>query len=186
MARILKKDVCVMKCLLQASDYGIVTLASSKTTLTEFFLSLLLETKNRYPTRVLLEENGIEATGDLSTFPAIGDPRAVATLLILRREKDTQKQGTKVLDDVVVSEDGKELTFRLKTEIGVQKPELLLEQYGVSQLFRITIGKATLNSNDGNIMAVFASALEKDFANGIDGPALEETVSSFVATRQVV
>jgi len=140
----------------------------------------------RYPTRVLLEENGIEATGDLSTFPAIGDPRAVATLLILRREKDTQKQGTKVLDDVVVSEDGKELTFRLKTEIEVQKPELLLEQYGVSQLFRITVGKATLNSNDGNIMAVFASALEKDFANGIDGPALEETVSSFVATRQVV
>lgn len=147
-------------------------------------LHLSLSSPFRYPTSVLLEENGIQATGDLSTFPSIGEPKAVATLLILRREKDTQKTGVKVLDDVQVSPDGKELTFRLKTEIEVQKPELLMEEMGVSQLFRITLAKATLNSNDGNIMAVFASALEKDFTNGVDGPALEETIKSFAATNQ--
>lgn len=138
----------------------------------------------RFPTRVLLEEFGIEPTGDLSTFPALGEPSAVASLLVLRREKETQNQGTKSLTDVKVSPDGKELTFRLRTEIDVQRPELLMEQFGVSQLIRITVAKATLNSNDGNMMAVFASALEKDFTNGVDGPALEETVRSFTVTNQ--
>ena len=88
------------------------------------------------------------------------------------------------MESVKVSPDGKELSFKLTTEIEVQKPELLLEQYGVSKLFRITVAKATLNSNDGNIMAVFASALEQDFNNGVDGPALQESVDSFVATAQ--
>jgi len=138
----------------------------------------------RFPTRVLLEENGIQASGDLSTFPAIGDAKAVASLIILRREKDAQNQGARVLDSVNVSPDGKTLSFRLKTEIDVQKPELLLEEMGVSQLFRVTIAKATLDSNDGNIMAIFASALEQDFTNGLDGPALEDTVQSFQAMVQ--
>lgn len=88
------------------------------------------------------------------------------------------------MDNVKVSPDAKELTFRLRTEIEVQKPDLLMEQFGVSQLFRITVAKATLNSNDGNIMVIFASALEGDFTNGADGPALEDTVHSFVATNQ--
>lgn len=138
----------------------------------------------RFPTRVLLEENGIQATGDLSTFPAIGDAKAVASLIVLRREKDAQNQGTRVLDSIEVTPDGKTLSFRLKTEIDVQKPELLLEQEGVSELFRVTVAKCTLNSNDGNIMAIFASALEQDFRNGADGPALEDTVQSFEATVQ--
>jgi hypothetical protein len=140
----------------------------------------------RFPTRVLLEENGISSAddGDLSTFPAIGDAKAVANLIVLRRERDTQYQGAKVLDNIQVTPDGKQLTFRLKTEIEVQKPELLLEEYGVSRLFRVTVAKATLDSNDGNIMAVFASALEQDFNNGVDGPALEETVKSFQALNQ--
>jgi hypothetical protein len=140
----------------------------------------------RYPTRVLLEDNGIDSSGDLSTFTAIGEPKAVASLIILRREKETQNQGAKIVGDVEVTNDGKELTFRLKTEIDVQNPELLLEQEGISQLFRITVAKATLNSNDGNIMAVFCSALEQDFNNGVDGPALEDTVKSFVAIEQPV
>ena len=84
-----------------------------------FPLLLLFEISDRYPVNVLLEENGISATGDLSTFPSIGEPKAVASLLVLRREKDTQNQGIKTLDDVVVSPDGKELTFRLRTEIEV-------------------------------------------------------------------
>ena len=95
------------------------------------------------------------------------------------REKETQNQLARVLDSVNVSPDGKTLSFRIRTEIDVQKPELLLEQTGVSQLFRVTVAKATLNSNDGNIMAVFASALEQDFKNGQDGSALEDTVQSF-------
>lgn len=138
----------------------------------------------RFPTRVLLEENGIQPTGDLSTFPAIGDAKAIASLITLRREKDSQVAGARTLDNVDVSPDGKTLYFRLRTEIEVQKPELLLEQMGVSQLFRVTVAKATLNSEDGNIMAIFASALEQDFTNGVDGPALEDTVQSFQVTVQ--
>ncbi len=140
----------------------------------------------RFPTRVLLEENGIDPTGDLSTFPAIGNAQAVANLIVVRRDRDTQTTGTKVLDSVQVTPDGKELTFRLKTEIEVQKPELLMEQYGVSKLIRVTLAKATLTSNDGNIMAVFASALEQDFNNGVDGPGLEATVRSFQAIPQSI
>lgn len=133
----------------------------------------------RFPARVLLEENGIDATGDLTTFPGIGEAKAVASLIVLRREKDNQTAGAKTLDSVEVSPDGKTLSFKLRTEIDVQKPELLLEQMGVSRLFRVTLAKATLNSDDGNIMAVFASALEQDFTNGVDGPALEDSVQSF-------
>lgn len=65
----------------------------------------------------------------------------------------------------------------------MQKPELLLEQTGVSELVRITLAKATLESQDGQMMAVFASALKQDF-EGEDGPALEESVRSFVAVDQ--
>jgi hypothetical protein len=75
------------------------------------------------------------------------------------------------------------LNFQLRTEIEVQKPELLMEQYGVSELFRITSAKASLQSNDGNLMAVFASALEQDY-KGPDGIALQETVDSFIALDQ--
>ena len=32
--------------------------------------------------------------------------------------------------------------------------------------------------------AIFASALEQDYNNGVDGPALEESVRSFKATAQ--
>lgn len=138
-----------------------------------------------FPTRVLLEENGIQATGSLSTIPDLGTPSAVANLIILRREKD--KPGTKstalVPNSVYVSPDGKDLFFKLKTDIDVQKPELLMEQTGVSTLARITSAKASLRSNDGKMMAVFASALEQDF-NGPDGVALQEAVTTFTAIDQ--
>jgi hypothetical protein len=138
----------------------------------------------RYPTRVLLEDNGIEATGNLDTFPGIGNPKAVANLIILRREKDAPNKGLRVLDSIEVTPDGKELTFRIKTEIDVQNPEALFEQEGISQLFRITVAKCSLNSDDGNLMAIFASALEQDFTNGVDGPALVDSVNSFQAMKQ--
>jgi len=102
--------------------------------------------------RVLLEENGIEASGDLTTFPGIGEATAVANLIVLRREKDSPQSGSRQLRDVRVSPDGKELTFRLRTEIEVQKPELLMQEFGVSQLFRVTVAKASLTSDDGNLM----------------------------------
>jgi hypothetical protein len=82
---------------------------------------------------------------------------------------------------IYLTSDGMELSFQLKSEIEVQKPELLLEQYGVSELYRVTSARASLRSNDGNLMAVYASALESDFA-GLDGAILQEAVSSFRVT----
>ena len=85
---------------------------------------------DRFPTRVLLEENGIEANGNLSTFPDMGEPLAIANLINLRREKDKPGVSNTVIDreSVKVSGNGKILDFKLKTEIEVQKPELLMEQ----------------------------------------------------------
>jgi len=143
---------------------------------------------NRFPVRALLEEEGYEPTGDLSSFKNIGDPTAIATLLVRRREKDKPgDQNTAQLnkDSVVLSDDGKTLTFSMRQEINVQKPELLMEEIGVSELFRDTLAKATLTSNDGNMMAVFASALEQDY-KGPDGVALQKAVDSFTATEQLL
>ena len=138
-----------------------------------------------FPARVLLEEVGIEPTGDLSTFPALGEPAAVANLIILRREKDKPgSMKTNILpDSLAISDDGLTLYFALKTDIEAQKPELLMEEYGVSQLFRITVAKASLASKDGYIMAVFASALEQDY-DGPDGAALRDAVASFTVVDQ--
>jgi hypothetical protein len=131
-----------------------------------------------------LEENGIEATGDLSSFPVIGEPSAIANLLSLRREKDKGgSSNTRIIQAEIDPNNNKILRFQIKSEIDVQKPELLMEQYGVDRLYRITTAKASLESNDGNLMAVFASALETDF-NGPDGVALQKVVDSFVATDQ--
>lgn len=140
----------------------------------------------RFPVRNLLEEEGYEASGDLSSFKSIGDPVAIATLLIRRREKANpgiQNMAVLDRDSVVLSEDGTTMSFSMKQEISVQKPELLMEQMGVSELFRTTVAKATLSSNDGQLMAVFASALDQDFA-GPDGIALQKSVDSFLATNQ--
>lgn len=140
----------------------------------------------RFPVRNLLEEEGYAPTGDLSTFSSIGDPTAIATLLLRRREKDKPgAQNSAVLnrDSVSLSPDGRTLTFALRQEISVQKPELLLEEMGVSELFRTTVAKCTLASNDGQMMAVFASALDQDFA-GPDGVALRKSIDSFMATDQ--
>ena len=139
----------------------------------------------RFPTKVLLEEEGIIPSGDLSTFTGIGDPTAIANLIAIRRDRDKQAQMRTIVipNSVSVSEDGKTLFFRLSQSIDVQKPELLMEQTGVSELVRVTSAKAMLTSNDGQMMAVFASALEQDYASA-DGPALEESVDSFIALDQ--
>lgn len=140
----------------------------------------------RFPVKAMLEDEGYQPTGDLSTIASLGDPVAVATLLIRRREKDKPgTQNSAVLDrnSVVVSPDTKTMSFTFRQEINVQKPELLMEEMGVSELFRTTVAKATLSSNDGQMMAAFASALDQDF-NGPDGVALQKAIDSFMATDQ--
>lgn len=139
----------------------------------------------RYPVRALLEDEGIDSSGDLSTFTSIGKPEAVANLITRRRDRDSkrgQQTQTEILS-VTVSPDAKTLLFTLRTTIEVMNPELLMEQTGMSQLIRITLAKATLASNDGQMMVVFASALKPDF-DGPDGDALREAVSSFTALDQ--
>ena len=104
----------------------------------------------RFPTKVLLEEEGILPSGDLSTFSSIGDPTAIANLIAIRRDRDKQAQlrTTVIPNSVSLSDSGKTLRFKLSQSIDVQKPELLMEQMGVSELVRVTFAKATLNSND--------------------------------------
>jgi hypothetical protein len=143
----------------------------------------------RFPVKALLEEEGIDSSGDLSTFTSIGKPEAVANLITRRRDRDNkrgqQQTQTEILPSVTVSPDDKTLMFTLRTTIEVMKPDLLLEQTGASQLVRVTLAKATLQSNDGQLMVIFASALQRDF-DGPDGDALKEVVSSFTVLDQSV
>jgi hypothetical protein len=78
-----------------------------------------------------------QPTSNLNSFPSslISNPFAVASLLFIRREKETQSQEAKVLVDNQISSDGKEPIFWLTTEIDVHKPELLMEEFGILQLF---------------------------------------------------
>merc|ERR1712060_466789 len=100
-----------------------------------------------------------------------------------RREKGTQNIATLNKDSVSLTSDGRTLYFSVKQQINVVKPELLMEEIGVSELYRTTVAKATLSSMDGNLIAVFASALDQDFA-GPDGVALQKSIDSFLATDQ--
>jgi hypothetical protein len=135
----------------------------------------------RFPTEILLIDNGIQPTGRLNLITDIGDPRAVANLLLLKRDRDKDGATNTKLEpeSVSMSEDQEELTFMLRTQIEVQRPELLLEQTGVAELFRITAAKASLRAGDGVMMVVYASALENDW-KGLDGMALQEAVKSFI------
>jgi len=147
----------------------------------------------RFPTKVLLEEEGItvdpSSADSLSTFPKIGSPVVVAELLNQRRERDRAGNGSKaklVKESVRVSEDGKTLEFELRTNIDVQKPELLFEQTGLKELIRITLAKAELRSAVGGgpdenpqMMIVYASALQQDYM-GVDGNEMRDSVRSFV------
>lgn len=141
-----------------------------------------------------MEENGISVTANdnLLTFPNIGDPYMIANLITIRREKEkaggsssTILSNTKLLrDSVKVKDNGKTLYFMLENQIAVQKPELLLEQTGLSQLVRITTAKASLQSNDGQLFIIFASALENDYYKSSDGDALQKSIESFIPTDQ--
>jgi len=143
----------------------------------------------RFPIRVLLEEAGVAPDAireaELNRIEKIGTPQTVAELLALRRDRDKSGSSNRSVvqrDSIKVSDDGKTISFALRVQIDVQKPELLMEQMGVSELYRDTLGKATLEGDDGYIMAVFGSALETDFG-GVDGVALRDSVDSFRALK---
>ena len=105
----------------------------------------------RFPMKTLLEEAGIASSGDLSNFPSISiDAAKMAELLNTRREKErgasanarsiVQPSSASFISDT-------ELRFRLRADIDVQKPELLMEQEGVSELIRYTDAKALLTKS---------------------------------------
>jgi len=109
-------------------------------------------------------------------------------MLLRRREKDKPgNMGKAELnpESVALNSNGTELTFSARQKIDVQKPELLLEQEGISELYRTSVAKASLTSNDGQMLVVFASALDQDFA-GPDGVALQKAVQSFLPIDQSV
>jgi len=139
----------------------------------------------RYPVKLLLEENGISSENqDLSSFTKIGEPKAIANLINARREKDKPGQSPTVVQSASFSDDGLDLIFEMSTKIDVQKPELLMEQYGVMELSRITYAKVSLRSGDGNLLAAFASGLDMDLEKGPDGSALRQVTSSFLPYDQ--
>jgi len=141
----------------------------------------------RFPAATLLLDQGLEVKEgeDLSDFTKMGTPAAIAELLYLKRERETQQSKSRsslLTESIKLSDDGKVLDFMLSTNIDVQKPELLLEQTGSSELIRVTSARATLNSNDGNIMVCYGSALQQDFYGSSDGDALRKSIDSFTVT----
>lgn len=151
-----------------------------------------------FPARLLLTENGINlvditasTTTPWTTITDIGEPKAIANLIVLRRDQDrASSSGTRTTtqilpDSLQLDNHGRAMSFQMTTEIAVQKPELLREQYGVDKLIRVTTvkvilvqGQDTSNNSNGNLLVIFASALESDW-NGSDGAALQEAVRSF-------
>ena len=137
----------------------------------------------RIPVKALLEEAGIDSSGDLASFDAIGiDAGKMAELLNARREKE---KGSAKARTIVVSKTPafaaggrtRLLTFQLRTDIDVQKPELLMEQEGVSELVRFTDAKATINGK-GDMLVIYAGALNQYYQKE-EGAMLRESVRTF-------
>lgn len=153
----------------------------------------------RYPFMVLLQEEGgmtmpindKDPNNPIRTFSEIGKADYIAEWIALRRDRDRQSQSTTanlsatkiVPGSVQLLDNDQILQFELRTDINVQKPDLLLEQTGSDQLIRKTLARATLKSQDGQLMAVFASALSQDW-EGEDGKAMRVAVGSFTATNR--
>lgn len=133
-----------------------------------------------------MEENGIAATGNLSTVAGLGTPAAVAKLIAAHRDvaaAAASPSGSTTYqvdpESIRVSPDEREISFVLSTRIDVQKPELLLEQMGVSELYRFTAVRALILPPDDDpfMMAIFGSALQQDWL-GPDGTAIRTAVQS--------
>ena len=134
----------------------------------------------RFPVKSLLDEAGIASGGDLTTFGGIGiGAEKLAELLNLRRERERNNSKARTLvvkGSPVLEESEGTLKFQLRSDIDVQKPELLLEQEGVSELVRFTDAKAVLKR--GEMYVIYAGALQQYQKS--EGEALREAVSSFV------
>lgn len=141
---------------------------------------------DRFTTISFLEEEGgiriaDKAIADLSTFSSIGKAETIAKYIILRRNREQQQTNTNVVakpENIKQSNDGKTLSFEYSTKINVQKPELLMEQIGVDELYRITLVRIDLHSNDGFMNVCYASALQTEFY-GDDGILLRDSIDSF-------
>jgi len=147
---------------------------------------------DRFTTASFLEEEGgvriVDKTiDDLSSFDKIGNTQTIANYIILRRNKEQQQINTNALakpENITLSPDNKTLIFEYSTRINVQKPDLLKEQIGVDELFRITLVKIDLHSNDGFMNVCYASALQTEFYTE-DGVLLRDAVDSFEVFEQV-
>ena len=133
----------------------------------------------RFPVKSLLDEASISSKGDLSTFETIGISAGnFADLLNERREKERNSKAKAVVIEGTASFPAPgELRFRLRSDINVQKPDLLLEQQGVRELVRYTDAKALLVR--GEMFVVYASALAQ--YDNVDGALLRQAVDSFEA-----
>ncbi len=140
----------------------------------------------KLPVKALLDEAGIDSSGDLSTFKKIGiDAGKVANLLNERRERERgQGQGRAktlvVTDPAPVFASDSTLSFSLRTDIDVQKPDLLMEQEGVSELVRLTFAKAIV-AKDGSLFIIYAGGLKQYMTGASDdeGRRLQEAVDTF-------
>lgn len=135
----------------------------------------------KFPTSALLTDAGIDAAGDLSSFPAVGISAVkIAELLLARREKERggQARSRTVLGGSPPPSFPSPATveFSLTTEVEVQRPDMLKEQTGRSDLVRPTVAKAEIRG--GDLYVVYASGLV-DSWEGAQGEALREAVKSF-------
>ena len=118
---------------------------------------------------------GVQAIGPLNTFSDLGESNAIINLLVQYRNMPNTQL---IPNTIILSPDGYELSCMVRTKIDVQKPELLHEQYGIYELYRITSIKLSLRSNDGYIVCVLGSALETDWYNTTDGIAIQNAITS--------
>ncbi|GMH55795.1 hypothetical protein TL16_g01994 [Triparma laevis f. inornata] len=139
----------------------------------------------RFPVKSLLDEAGIASGGDLTSFGGLGiGAEKLAELLNLRREKERNNSKARTL---VMKEGGnapmlenETLRFQLRSDIDVQKPELLLEQEGVSELVRFTDAKALIKK--GEMYVIYGGAL-RQFYEKEEGEALKDAVASFTVLK---
>ncbi|CAM9837493.1 unnamed protein product [Discosporangium mesarthrocarpum] len=136
----------------------------------------------------LLSDAGIPPLGDLTTWKGVGSAERVAELLKARRDQDAA--GVTAQESEVIrgtaSIKGDTLEFLLKSPIKVQRPDLLMEQRGVSELYRNTYARAIMRG-DGTFFIVWAGALNTDW-EGEDGAKdlLHGVVDSFQLEGMVV
>lgn len=137
----------------------------------------------RFPVRRLLSDAGISDAGisdagDLSTFSGIKKPaNKIAELRNARREKERGGQGRSRTNVLAGSDfpDDKTVRFSLRTEVEVQKPDLLLEQMGSAELIRFTLAKGVIK--DDQLYVFYGSALKKWWDEG-DEAALQKALDS--------